>query len=141
MSGDATIDNTGAVTVSGATGAFTVGGALTNTAGTQAVTFYPIGSNPQALSGAGAINTTTYQTQFTSTATGNALTLASVTQVGQVKKISYIAEAAGADTGVITPTATVGFTTATLNSVGDYIVLSWAGAGWAIIEYVGATLA
>ena len=57
----------------------------------------------QALSGAGAVNITSLATAFTSTAAGNALTLADGAQ-GQIKTVIYVAEAAGGDTGVLTPT-------------------------------------
>jgi hypothetical protein len=46
----------------------------------------------QALSGAGAVNITSLATAFTSTAAGNALTLADGAQ-GQIKTIIYVAEA------------------------------------------------
>ncbi|MGV8130846.1 MAG: hypothetical protein ACP5N7_01970 [Candidatus Pacearchaeota archaeon] len=148
LSGDATISNTGVVTVSGSssltfsvTGNMEIAGAVTVSGGTLAGLFYPVGVNPQALSGPGALNTTAYQTQWTSTGTGDALTLADVTHIGHVKKISYVAEAAGGDTGVITPASVVGFSTVTLNAIGDYVVLAWAGSGWAILEYYGATVA
>ena len=50
----------------------------------------------QALSGPGAVNITSLATAFTSTATGNALTLADGAQ-GQLKTIIYVAEAAGGE--------------------------------------------
>ncbi len=83
--------------------------------------FFKLGA-VQTLSGAGAINITAYNTQFTSTGTGNALTLASGDQIGLLKKISYIAEGAGGDTGVLTLT---GYTSITFNAIGDYVVLIW----------------
>ena len=115
-------------------------GLVSNPAGTIIVGSYPVGG-PQSLSGAGAVNITRYNTRFTSTATGNALTLADATQVGQLKKIQYVAEAAGGDTGVLTPTTASGFTTITFNAVGDYVLLSWTPVGWAILEYSGVTVA
>lgn len=126
MSGDATIDNTGAVTVAGSA--------------TDKPAFVKV-ALPQALSGAGAINLTSFQTRFTSTATGNALTLADATRVGLLKKVSYVAEAAGGDTGVITPATPTGYATVTLNAIGDYVVFCWTGTAWAVIDYVGATVA
>lgn len=126
MSGDASISNTGAVTVAGTS--------------TERVAFIPA-TAPQALSGAGAINLTSYQTRFTSTGAGDALTLANATRTGLLKKVSYIAEGAGGDTGVITPTTASGFTTVTLNAVGDYVVFMWNGSAWIVVDFVGATVA
>lgn len=148
MSGDATIDATGAVTVTGASSSFVaqssieVAGGVVTPLSTGVAWFYPTGSPlPQALNGPGAADVTIYQTRFTSTGGGDAISLADGTFVGQVKKISYVAEAAGADTGVITPTTPGGFATVTLNSVGDYVVFTWGGGAWTILEYIGATVA
>lgn len=94
----------------------------------------------QSLSGPGAINLTTFATAFTSTAAGNALTLADGT-VGQIKVIAYVAQAAGPDTGVLTPTSTVGYTTVTFNKVGDTIILMFFTQGWAVIGGDGAVVA
>lgn len=140
MSGNATISNAGVVTVNGATGAFTAGGAITNAGGTLAVGFIPTLAS-DARVGPGAVAIATYQTRLTTTGTGDALTLASAARIGQLKKISYIAEGAGGDTGVLTPVAGTGFTTATFNAIGDYAVFMWDGAGWLPIDYVGVTLA
>ncbi len=96
---------------------------------------------PQALSGAGAVNLTSYHTQFTSSGTGDALTMAIGTIKGQTKKVSYIAEGAGGDTGILTPSVTTGFASCTFNSVGDYAVFVFNGAYWKCIDYVGCTLA
>lgn len=94
----------------------------------------------QSLSGAGAVDVTSFATAFTSTATGNALTLANGT-VGQVKTIAYVAEAAGADTGVLTPTTRVGYSTITFTNVGDSVTLQYFTQGWAVIGVRGATVA
>lgn len=94
----------------------------------------------QSLSGAGAVNLTTPTTAFTSTATGNALTLADGT-AGQIKTIAYVAEAAGADTGVLTPTTRVGYATITFTNVGDCVTLQYFTQGWAVIGVRGATVA
>lgn len=147
LSGDLSVANTGTVTVTGASGTFAalgnieVTGGVVAPGGVRATAFYPVGSNPQALSGPGAANVTTYQTQFTSTGVGDAITLATGSQIGHVKKITYVAEAGGADTGIITPVASIGFATVTLNAIGDYVVFVWTGAAWAILEYFGATVA
>jgi hypothetical protein len=100
----------------------------------------PVFGTVQSLSGAGAVNITTLTTAFTSTATGNALTLADGT-AGQLKMIVYVAEAAGGDTGVLTPTNLGGFTTITFNAVGDSCLLQFIGTDWWAISVRGATLA
>ena len=94
----------------------------------------------QALSGAGAVNITQPVTKFTSTATGNALTLADGVE-GQLKTIVYVAEAAGADTGILTPTNLGAGTTITFTNVGDACVLQFLGTDWWAISLRGATLA
>jgi hypothetical protein len=94
----------------------------------------------QALSGPGAVNITTLTTAFTSTATGNALTLADGV-AGQIKTIVYVAEAAGGDTGVLTPTNLGSATTITFNAVGDSVTLQFIGADWWVIGFRGAVVA
>lgn len=100
----------------------------------------PIVGGVQALSGPGAVNTTQITTKFTSTATGNALTLADGVE-GQIKVIVYVAEAAGADTGILTPTNLGAGTTITFTNVGDACVLQFLGADWWAVSLRGATLA
>ena len=94
----------------------------------------------QALSGPGAVNITTLTTAFTSTGTGNALTLADGV-AGQLKTIVYVAEAAGGDTGVLTPTNLGSATTITFNAVGDSVTLQFIGADWWVIGFRGAVVA
>lgn len=94
----------------------------------------------QTLSGAGAVNITSLVTAFTSTATGNALTLADGAQ-GQLKTIIYVAEAAGGDTGVLTPTNLGSATTITFNAVGDSVTLQFAGTDWWVVGFRGAAVA
>jgi hypothetical protein len=103
-------------------------------------TFNNIIGTVQSLSGAGAVNITQLSTAFTSTATGNALTLANGI-VGELKTIVYVAEAAGADTGILTPSTRVGYATITFNNVGDSVTLQYFTQGWAIIGVRGATVA
>lgn len=107
--------------------------------GNQTVNGAIIG-NVQALSGAGAVDVVSFATAFTSTATGNALTLANGT-AGQIKTIAYVAEAAGADTGILTPTTRVGYSTITFTNVGDSVTLQYFTQGWAVIGVRGATVA
>jgi hypothetical protein len=94
----------------------------------------------QALSGPGAVNITALATAFTSTGTGDALTLADGV-AGQIKTIVYVAEAAGADTGILTPANLGSATTITFNAVGDSVTLQFIGADWWVIGFRGATVA
>jgi hypothetical protein len=96
--------------------------------------------NVQSLTGPGAVDLTSFSTAFTSTATGNALTLANGT-VGEIKVVAYVAEAAGADTGVLTPSTRVGYSTITFTNVGDSVTLQYFTQGWAVIGVRGATVA
>jgi hypothetical protein len=100
----------------------------------------PVIEATQALSGPGAINITQPVTKFTSTAAGNALTLADGVE-GQLKTIVYVAEAAGGDTGVLTPTNLGAGTTITFNTVGDACTLQFLGTDWWAISLRGAVLA
>jgi hypothetical protein len=100
----------------------------------------PIVGGAQALSGAGAVNITQLTTKFTSTATGNALTLADGVE-GQIKVIVYVAEAAGGDTGILTPTNLGAGTTITFNAVGDACILQFLGTDWWAVSLRGAVLA
>jgi hypothetical protein len=94
----------------------------------------------QALSGPGAVNVTQLTTAFTSTGTGDALTLADGV-AGQLKTIIYVAEAAGADTGVLTPTNLGSATTITFNDIGDSVTLQFVGTDWWVIGLRGAVVA
>jgi len=142
MTGDVRINNTGetAVVAIGGNAIIYGDGGLVDSGGNVVANFIAV-LEPQLLSGAGAIALNSYQTRFTSTGTGDALTLAGGSNLGHTKKISYVAEAGGADTGILTPTSTLGFTTITFNTVNDYAVLQWSGTGWRVIDYVGVTLA
>lgn len=100
----------------------------------------PIVGGAQALSGAGAVNITQLTTKFTSTATGNALTLADGVE-GQIKVIVYVAETAGGDTGILTPTNLGAGTTITFNAVGDACILQYLGTDWWAVSLRGAVLA
>jgi hypothetical protein len=120
--------------------------ALTDETGTGSAvfatgpTFNNINGSVQALGGPGAVNLTTYTTAFTSTAAGNALTLADGAQ-GQIKNIVYVAEAAGGDTGVLTPANLGAGTTITFNAVGDSCQLQFIGTDWWAVSLRGAVLA
>jgi hypothetical protein len=99
----------------------------------------PVFGTLQSLSGAGAVNLTSFTTAFTSSATGNALTLADGTS-GQLKTIVYVAQIAGADTGILTPSNLGNGTTITFNNVGDSVQLQFIGANWWVISLNGAVL-
>jgi hypothetical protein len=94
----------------------------------------------QALSGPGAVNITTLTTTFTSTGAGNALTLVDGV-AGQFKAVVYVAEAAGGDTGVLTPTNFGNGTTITFNAIGHSVLLQFLGTDWWIVSNNGATVA
>jgi len=82
----------------------------------------------QALSGAGAVNLTTYYTAITNTG-ADALTLADSTLVGQIKKVKMIVDPGTDSTLTFNTNATIVFA-----DVGDYAVLVWTAAGWVPIE-------
>lgn len=84
----------------------------------------------QALSGAGAINVTSYYTAWTTTG-AQAGTLADGKFVGQLKKIKLIVD--GGD-GTLTPANFANGTTITFADAGDYAILRWNGAEWRAIE-------
>lgn len=111
----------------------TVDGALIKDGGISAnsmfAAFYPT-TAAQALSGAGAVNVTSYLTKYTSTGGAEALTLAAGTQIGQMKKVWHVVDGGS---GVLTATY-VGGTTITFTAVGEYAILMWTGAAWAVLE-------
>jgi hypothetical protein len=96
---------------------------------TYPVPAYPLGA-PQALSGAGAINVTSYRTNWTTTA-ANAGTLADGTIEGQMKRIQLIVDAGD---GTLTPANLAGGTTITFADAGDYAVLMWSAGEWRVLE-------
>lgn len=91
----------------------------------------------QALSGAGAVNTTDMLTSLTTTGSAQALTLANGT-VGQIKIISHVVDGGSA---VLTPTTKIGFSTITFTNVGDSAMLIYTAAGWDIVALNGAVAA
>jgi len=95
---------------------------------------------PTARSGPGAVALTSKTVHYTSTATGNALTLADGVE-GQTITIIYIAEAAGADTGILTPANRGGYATITFNAIGDTATLIFTNTRWYIVGTRGVTIA
>jgi hypothetical protein len=110
---------------------------LVSATGSIPATFIPQGA-VQALSGPGAINITSYLTQWTTVAPADAATLANGSVVGQLKKISMVVD--GGD-GVLTPTNLAAGTTITFNDANDFVILSWNGTDWVVIENSGTTIA
>jgi hypothetical protein len=94
----------------------------------------------QSLTGPGAVDLINFTTAFTSTGAGDALTL-NDGAAGQLKTIVYVAEAAGGDTGVLTPTNLGAGTTITFNDVGDSVTLQFIGTDWWVISLRGAVVA
>lgn len=92
-------------------------------------TFIPQGAQ-QALSGAGAVNVTSFSTMWT-TSGAQAGTLANGTRVGQLKEIMMTVD--GGD-GTLTPATASGFTTIVFSNIGDMVLLQWTVAGWIILK-------
>ena len=86
-------------------------------------------SGTTSTSGAGAVAITGTIHEVTTTGTGDALTLADGAE-GQRLAVVYIAEGAGGDTAVITPTNFGGGSTITLNAVGDTVDLIFTNGNW-----------
>lgn len=127
--GTVNLDETLTVTgVSTLTGGATAGGTWIR-GGTGAIT---------TTSGAGAVPVTGSVHEVTTTGVGDALTLADGT-AGQRLSIVYVAEGAGTDTAILTPTTLAGGTTITYNNLGDTsdLVFSSTG-GWHVLGLGGA---
>lgn len=121
-------------------GALIKDGGVSNSGETVFAGFYPVTSPQESPSGPGALAIGSYHSAWTSTGTGDALTLANGTMPGRLKKITYVAEAAGADTGILTPTTPSGFSSIVFNAIGDYVLLMWTSAGYKILEHSGVTV-
>lgn len=90
------------------------------------------------LSGAGAISVTKDTTKFTSTGSGQALTLANGTD-GQIKHIIHDVDGGS---GVLTPTTKTGFSTVTFVNAGDSVSLEYVTTrGWIVIGSYGSVIA
>ena len=120
------------LTTSGTT---TLGDAATDTttiAGPLTVQDSVVMDGTTASSGAGAVAITGYIHEVTTTGTGDALTLADGTE-GQKLAVVYVAEGAGADTAILTPTNLAGGTTVTFNAVGDSADLLFTAGTWFVL--------
>ena len=93
-------------------------------------TWIALAGTPQALSGAGVLNLTTAITNCTSTGAGQVVSLANSTQAGQIKIVTHTVD--GGDVRV-TPATLDGGSYATLDAVGDTVVLIWNDSAWQII--------
>lgn len=92
----------------------------------------------QRITGPGAINVTTTTTAITTTGLAQAFTLADGSD-GQIKYICIEVDGGSAE---ITPTTGNGFTTMTLNGLGDGATLIFlTGAGWTCVGENSATFA
>ena len=91
-------------------------------------------------SGAGAVAITGSIHEVTTTGTGNALTLANGAE-GQLLTVVYVAEGAGTDTAILTPSNLAGTpTTITFNAIGDAVRLQFTAGTWFIIGANGVTI-
>ena len=118
----------------------TIGTATLNSPTVSAPAINWMKTSVQSLSGPGAVDIITNTTAFSSTAAGNALTLADGV-VGQLKTIVYVAETAGGDTGVLTPANFGNGTTITFNNLGEAVTLQFLGTEWWVVSLYGAVVA
>lgn len=88
-----------------------------------------VNSGTTSTSGAGAVGLTGSTHHITTTGTGDALTLADG-ENGQELFIVYIAEGAGSDTAVLTPSNFANGTTITFNAVNDAVTLKFTNSAW-----------
>lgn len=86
-----------------------------------------------ASSGPGAVAVTGRIHEITTTGTGDALTLADGAE-GQRMSVVYVAEAAGADTAIVTPTNLAGAATIiTFNAIGDTAEMLFTAGNWFVM--------
>ena len=118
------------VTKNGTTGAIT----------TNATYGSSITGGVQALSGAGAADTTNLITELTTAAGAAAVTLADGTTAGQIKIITMVVDGGG--TATVTPATFANGTSMAFADVNDTVMLAWANTiGWVIVSNSGATVA
>ena len=93
----------------------------------------------QALSGAGAADTTNLITELTTAAGAAAVTLADGTTAGQIKIITMVVDGGG--TATVTPTTFANGTSMAFADVNDTVMLAWANTiGWVIVSNSGAVV-
>ena len=94
---------------------------------------------PQALSGPGAVDTSSPVTNVTTTGGTDALTLGDGAVIGQMKTINHAVDGGGY---VLTPTTFSNGTTITVTDVGVRVDLMWTSSGWRLVGQTGvATIA
>jgi hypothetical protein len=107
-------------------------------ANTNAINPYSPDAVPQSITGPGVIVATTQTTKVTTTG-ADAFTLEDPLFEGQLKIILF--EQDGGD-ATITPTSVIGYTTITMDSAGDSVILYGTAAGdWYVVSNVGCVLA
>lgn len=95
-------------------------------------------SGSSNLNGPGSVPITEYRANISSTATGNAITLAAGT-VGQKLAIVYTSEVSSTDTMILTG-ALNGYTQIQFNDIGDAVELLYGTGGWTILSCFNATV-
>jgi len=110
-------------------------GTLTSSSFSMSVPIIQSGT-PQTLTGAGAVNLTTYSTLLVTTG-ANALTLAAGSE-GQFKFIRMKTD--GGD-GTLTVTNLEGGTTVTFNDAGDFVYMLYQDGKWHILTNSGCAIA
>jgi hypothetical protein len=114
-------------------------GGVSNTALSIFAGFYfNTASNNITAGTGGAISVGNYLTTINTDAGGDAFTLSTGTQIGQMKKILLVTDGGG--DGVLTAAFAGGSTTATFNDAGDYLILMWNGTTWRVLEANGVTI-
>ena len=93
-------------------------------------TWIALAGTPQALTGAGVANLTTAITNCESDGNNQVVSLANSTQAGQIKIFTHVVDGGNVR---VTPATLDGGTYATLDAVGDTVVLIWNDAAWQII--------
>ena len=108
----------------------TAGGSIVSSVANLTVPFMPAVVQ-QALSGAGAVNITTFYTAWTTTA-ADAGTLADSTVTGQLKKVQLIVD--GGDGTLTIAQGGAADDTIVFADAGDYALLMWNGTAWVPVE-------
>jgi|694.fasta_scaffold04632_17 hypothetical protein len=111
---------------------------LVSTTGSIPATFIALGATQTLTGNAVVVNLTSYLTRWTTTGVAQTATLADGVVAGQLKKIQMLVD--GGD-GILTPANLAAGTTITFNDVNDFVILSWGGAEWFVIENSGTTIA
>ena len=97
-------------------------------------TWIALAGTPQALSGTGVLNLTTAITNCTSTGANQVVQLANSTQIGQIKIVCHTVDGGSVR---VTPATLDGGSYATLDAVGDTVVLIWNDSAWQCIGGFG----